>query len=112
MCKVDWRGLGRAVGQLRVGRQGALLRARAEINRLNCISRRRKVVFLVDLVLNFSPMVICISHLPGPSSRLTGLVWGGPMLGSSGRGEVSSAEDNKGVLSVCSAHLEGGRGGR
>ena len=22
-------------------------------------------------------------HLPGPSSRLTGLVWGGPMLGSS-----------------------------
>ena len=25
-------------------------------------------------------------HLPGPSSRLTGLVWGGPMLGSSERG--------------------------
>ena len=23
------------------------------------------------------------SYLPGPSSRLTGLVWGGPMLGSS-----------------------------
>ena len=25
-------------------------------------------------------------HLPGPSSRLTGLVWGGPMLGSSESG--------------------------
>ena len=24
-----------------------------------------------------------MSYLPGPSSRFTGLVWGGPMLGSS-----------------------------
>ena len=31
------------------------------------------------------------------------------MLGSSGRGEVSSAEDNKGVLSVCSPRGREGR---